>query len=85
MAGTDEEAVIVAQHRATHRFKEAWKIISPRPQYREDCEYDLVRALLTIPVAMGLDNSKPAENKKNLRRNARSYERQSPLFSGMRN
>ena len=71
MAGTDEEAVIVAQHRATHRFKEAWKIISPRPQYREDCEYDLVRALLTIPVAMGLDNSKPAENKKNLRRNAK--------------
>jgi hypothetical protein len=72
MVSTDEEAVIVAQHRATHRFKEAWKIISPKPQYREDCEYDIVRALLTIPVAICLDNSKPAaENKKNLRRNAK--------------
>jgi len=64
MAGTDEEAVIVAQHRATDRFKEAWKIISPKPEHRAECEYDLVRALLTIPVAVGLDKSKPAENKK---------------------
>ena len=71
MAGTDDEAVIVAQHRATHRFKEAWKIISPKPEHRAECEYDLVRALLTIPVAVGLDKSKPAENKKNLRRDAK--------------
>jgi len=81
MAGTDEEAVIVAQHRATDRFKEAWKIISPKPEHRAECEYDLVRALLTIPVAVGLDKSKPAENKKNLRRDAKKLRAAIPAVS----
>jgi hypothetical protein len=71
MARADNEAAIVAKYRAMPRFKQAWEIISPDPQRRTECEYDLVRALLTIPVAAGLDRDKPAESKRKLLQDAK--------------
>jgi hypothetical protein len=72
VARADDEAAIVVQYRATPRFKQAWKIISPKPQSQRECEYDLVRALLLIPIAAGYyDRIKPAESKRQLLRDAR--------------
>jgi len=70
VARADDEPAIVARYRTTSRFKEAWDIIRPKPQAQWECEHDLVRALLLIPIAKGLDQIKPAESKRQLLRAA---------------
>jgi hypothetical protein len=52
MAGTDEEAAIVAKYRATEQFRNAWEIISPNiPEHRSKCENEIVYAILVVRFA----------------------------------